>query len=375
MARDGVEWLVSAVVKDVKTILSTSPSRWLAQVEDESMEMAMASVVATIADYFDDFAVLLVRQQLEVVAEGVATGFVHVYLESLLRNPHGRHIADPAPDEIAAQVTKAVEGDLLLVMSVLAAHLPTPRLDAALQPMRAIAVLLVAPIAPVEHFALEFDRLCCRHWGSNGISFALVETILDLRGVTDGVLSRAKANARTACEQRLAAHWSAVKLVVRPCQQSSHHAHETIRRRRINWQGRGCGTFCHSCAGPASSTSDTHQLTQCRTPSVFELFEGELSFAELSTFAELELFREELELAKTLEALEASQVEIRALERQKEECVAVRDMYRAELSDLTGELAAQGAPNAMPAQEGVAKLCHVIDLPAAEASDIAGDDI
>ncbi len=375
MARDGVEWLASAVVKDVQTILSTSPSRWLAQVEDAGMDMAMAAIVATIADYFDDLAVLLVRQQLETVAEGVAIGFVHEYLESLLRNPHGRRMADDAPDAVAAQTAKAVEDDLLLVLSVLSAHLPTPRLDTALQPLRSVANLLVAPIVPVEKFALEFDRLCRRHWGSNGISFALAERILDLRGVTDGVLSRAKSNARTACEQRLAAHWSAVQLVVGPGRQSTHRTQETSRRRRVNWQRRGCDSFCHSCAGPASATSDTHQLEQCRTPSAFELLEGELGIAELSTFAELELFREEMALARTLEALEASQVEFRALEQKKEECDAVRDMYRAELSDLNAELSALAAPSAMPAQEGMAKLCHAIDAPDAEASGIVGDDI
>lgn len=386
MVRDGVEWLAAAVVQDVQTILCTSSSRWSAQDEDEGMDMTMAAVVATVADYFDDFGVLLVQQHLEIVAEGVATGFAHAYLECLLRNPHsGRHVADDDADAVAAQAAQAVEGDLLLVMSVLSTHLPAPRLDTALQPLRSVAALLVAPIVPAEQFAVEFDRLCRRHWGSNGISFALAERILDLRGVADGVLSRAKTNARTACEQRLAAHWGAVQLVVAPVQPSTRRTQETSRRRRINWQERGCDTFCHSCAGSASSTSATHQLLmhQCRTPTVFDLLEGELGLAEISTLAELELFREETALATTVHALESAHAEIRVLEQKKEECVAARDMYRAELSDLTAELEAVAAASAMPAQ-GVAKpaqpglqgyVGRATDAPGAEASEIAGDDI
>ena len=385
MVRDGVEWLASAVVQDVRTILCTSLSPWSAQDEDGGMEMTMAAVVATVADYFDDFGVLLVQEQLEIVAEGVATGFAHVYLECLLRDPHGgRHVDGDDADAVAAQAAQAVEGDLLLVMSVLSAHVAAPRLDTALQPLRSVAALLVAPIVPAEQFAVEFDRLCRRHWGSNGISFALAERILDLRGVTDGVLSRAKTNARTACEQRLVAHWSTMQLVVAPVQPSTHRTQETSRRRRINWQERGCDTFCHSCAGSASSTSATHQLLihQSRTPSVFELLEGELGLAEISTLAELELFREEMALATTVQALEAAHAEIRALEQKKEECVAVRDMYRAELSDLTGELAALAASNAAPqgvalrgSSQKVTNLRRVTDGSCAETSEIVGDDI
>ena len=124
-------------------------------------------------------------------------------------------------------------------------------------------------------------------------------------------------------------------------------------------------------------------MHQCRTPTVFDLLEGELGLAEISTLAELELFREETALATTVHALESAHAEIRALEQKEEECVAARDMYRAELSDLTAELEAVAAASAMPAQ-GVAKpaqpglqgyVGRATDAPGAEASEIAGDDI
>lgn len=376
MARDGIEWLASTVVKDVKTVLGTSSCRQSARDEEDGMEMAMAVVVATIADYFDDFAALLVRQHLETVAEGVATGFVAVYIEALLRDEGLDRIGEDERNAMTVQSAKEVEDDLLLIISVLSPHLSTLRLNTVLQPLRSVAALLVAPIVPPEQFALEFDRLCRKHWGSNGISFALAERVLILRGVADGVISRAQSNARTACEQRLAQHWSAVQLVVAPLQQPHRRTQETNRRRRINRQARGCDTFCHTCAGPASTYSATHQLEQCRTPSAFELLEGELGIPEVSTFAELELFREETALASMLQALEEAQFEICALEQDKQECVAAREMYRAELGDLTAEVAALTSTRTeeQPVQ-ALERLGQVTGQQCTETHEIIGDDI
>jgi hypothetical protein len=392
MGQAGIDWLVTAVVRDLQTVLGKISSRRSTQAaqegqaegegEEEGRSMVMAAVVATIADYFDDFSRLLLREHVATVAEGVATGLACLYIEALLREGSrgDRWDSDTPAEELdaaAARTAEAVEGDVLLVTSVLSPHLSTPRLDSALEPLCSVAALLMAPVVPAEQFALAFERLCRRHWGRVGVSFSLAERVLDLRCVSDGVLSRAKTNARSACEERLAGLWNAAELVA-PVAQPAQRVQDTSKRRRINRQRRGCDTFCNTCAGPASIASAASPQLGAYPPTAFELLCGELGTAEIRTFAELQLFREQVALETAVLSLAEARREVHALEQEAEECAAARDMFSAEFEDITLELAALSAREAtppLPAIGGAAVEAAGRDGAADTETEIAGDDI
>ena len=113
-----------------------------------------------------------------------------------------------------------------------------------------------------------------------------------------------------------------------PVAQPAQRVQDTSKRRRINRQRRGCDTFCNTCAGPASIASAASPQLGAYPPTAFELLCGELGTAEIRTFAELQLFREQVALETAVLSLAEARREVHALEQEAEECAAGEDFWR-----------------------------------------------
>lgn len=300
-------WLADAVVTDVAPLLQRlhRPPRpvpsvaggstdddgdELAGAGAEPPELVTAVVVATLADYFDDFRALLRPERRQAVVGRCAEALGLAYLRLLL---------EPASDSGGSSSSGAMElpsvarleTELSLLRSVFEPHLSAPVLAASLsEPLGALLDLLHCPLSD---FVASFQQLC---WvqqcagagaghtaasqppppalgapslaadggalanadaldGSSGYFLvSLAERVLALRGVRDSVLVSkysqrrgARTEALRGCEARLAA----IAQATAPPSSWPSAPPPRRKRRRLNRQRRACATFVHTCSAAA----------------------------------------------------------------------------------------------------------------------------